>query len=513
MARPPHPLFRPRLAALVLALALAGCTLDPDYQRPDLPTAPEYPSRDAAYQRDRAHQPPPGAEPAAADLVGWRRVFPDPRLQKLIALALDNNRDLRVAVLNIAGAQAQLGVQQANLFPMINATASPAVLSEPTAAVSPTNGAGTGHAIYKLYSAGVGFANYELDVFGRIRSLTRAAAEQYLNAVDTRRSVQISLVAEVADAYITLRGDEAELAVAKQTLDSQLRSYDLTKQLVDRGASTLLTLRQAETTVDTARASVAQFTRQAAQDKNALTLLVGAPLPDDLPPGRNLGGQDILGNLPAGLPSELLTQRPDITAAEHALLAANAQIGAARAAFFPKITLTGSDGLQSSDLQKLFTSGATTWTFQPTITLPIFTWGQNQANLDFAKVQKSVEIATYEKTIQTAFREVSDALAARGTYLDQLAAQQKLVDANADSYRLSELRFRNGVDTFLAALIAQQSLFQSQQALLSLKAAQLQNLVTLYKALGGGWYQDTTTPADAAAATPPAPPTLPTSPW
>ncbi len=215
MARLPQRLLRPRRAApIVLALALAGCTLDPDYQRPDLPTAPEYPSRDAAYQADRAHQPPPGAEPVPADLVGWQRVFPDPRLQKLIALALDNNRDLRVAVLNIAGAQAQLGVQQANLFPMINATASPAVLSEPTAAVSPANGSGTGHAIFKLYSASVGFANYELDVFGRIRSVSRAAAEQYLNAVDTRRSVQISLVAEVADAYITLRGDEAELAVA-----------------------------------------------------------------------------------------------------------------------------------------------------------------------------------------------------------------------------------------------------------------------------------------------------------
>jgi multidrug efflux system outer membrane protein len=265
--------------------------------------------------------------------------------------------------------------------------------------------------------------------------------------------------------------------------------------MFENGTTTLLSLREAQTTVDTARASVAQYTRQVAQDVNALTFVVGAPIPDDLPAGRDLVHQDIMADLPAGLPSSLLTQRPDVMAAEHTLLSANALIGAARAAFFPSITLTASGGLASNTLNELFTHGGETWLFEPTITVPIFTWEQNEANLDYAKVQKRIDVATYEKTIQTAFREVADGLAARGTYLDQLAAQQELVDAYSDAYRIAILRFRAGADGYLPALDTQQSLFSSEQTMVSLKEAQLQNLVTLYKALGGGWYADTPTDA------------------
>jgi multidrug efflux system outer membrane protein len=301
----------------------------------------------------------------------------------------------------------------------------------------------------------------------------------------------VSLVAEVANDYITLLADQEQLVVASDTLRAQNQSYGLTQAMFDAGATTMLSLREAETTVDSAQSTVAQYTRQVALDDNALTLDVGAVIPADLPPPEDLVHQGIMAEIPAGLPSDLLTQRPDIIAAEHTLLSANAQIGAARAAFFPSIALTASGGVASATLSKLFTPAAETWTFAPTITIPIFTWEQNQANLDYAKVEKRIDIATYEQTIQTAFREVADGLAARGTYLDQLASQQALVRASAEAYHLADLRFRVGSDSFIETLTTQQALFQSEQTLISTKAAQLQNLVILYKALGGGWYADT----------------------
>ncbi len=416
----------------------------------------------------------------------------------MIRIALQNNRDLRVAVANIGAAQGLFKAQGGALFPAIAATGSADILGEPTTTALPlTGGLGSGHETVRIYSAGIGFTKYELDLFGRLRSLTRAQYELLMNAVHTRWSVQISVVAAVGNAYITLLADEAQLGVARQTLDLQGRSYALTKALFNRGATNLLTLAQAETTVDTARASVAQFVRQVAQDKNALTLVVGAPLPETLPPGRDLLTQDIMSNLPAGLPSRLLTHRPDIMAAEHTLLSDNALIGAARAAFFPQITLTASGGLQSNILHRLFTAGAETWTFSPNVTIPIFTWGSNEGLLENAKFVQQADLAAYEKTIQTAFREVSDALAARGTYLDQLAAQDQLVKSNRTAYQIADLRFRTGTDDFLATLQAQQALFKAQQDLIALKALQLQNLIALYKALGGGWY-DTTLQGAAA---------------
>lgn len=485
----------PGLAPLSLALlSLAGCTLDPAYHRPALPVASQYPSAAAAYQSDRAHQP---AEPSPipADLVGWRQVFTDPRLQALIALSLENNRDLRIAILNIAASQAQFLSERANLFPLIDATTTatlegyPSVNAEPLSA--PPASSDAVHTTTYTYGANLGFTAFELDVFGSIRSKTRSQLQLYFSQIETRRSTQISLVAEVANDYVTLLADEEQLTIAQQTLVAQTRSFAITNAMFENGTTTLLSLREAQTTVDTAKASVAQYTRQVAQDENALTLVVGTPIPDDLPAGRDLVHQDIMADLPAGLPSSLLTQRPDIMAAEHTLLSANALIGAARAAFFPSITLTASGGVASNTLNELFTPAGETWLFEPTITVPIFTWEQNQANLDYAKIQKRIDIATYEKTIQTAFHEVADGLAARGTYLDQLAAQQELVDAYSDAYRIALLRFRAGADGYLPTLDTQQSLFSAEQTMVSLKEAQLQNLVTLYKALGGGWYADT----------------------
>ena len=498
---------------VLAALSLAACTLDPAYHAPFLPTASQYPSQDAAYQEDAAHQSgAPAAAPAA--LLGWRAVFTDPRLQALIALALQNNRDLRVAIFNVAASQSSFRAQRAELFPAINADTDATLEGLSTSAAEPELAQSSGstiptqakHSTYREYSAGIGFASYELDMFGRVRSLTRSQYQQYLSEADTRRSVQISVVAEVANDYITLLADQDELKLAQATAQSQARLVGLTQAMFDQGVSSQLNLFEAQTGEDTATASVARYQRQVAQDENALTLVVGTPLPANLPPGADLAAEGIMADLPDGLPSDLLSRRPDVMAAEHTLLAANAQIGAARAAFFPSISLTGNGGLASASLNKLFDSAAQTWTFAPQVTIPIFTWGQNQANLDNATAEKNVDLARYENTIQTAFREVSDGLAARGTYLDQLAAQQADVDAFSGAYQLAELRYRTGADTYESALETQQSLFSAQQTLISLKAEQLQNLVTLYEALGGGWYATTPAPAAIAAAAPVAQP-------
>ncbi len=289
--------------------------------------------------------------------------------------------------------------------------------------------------------------------------------------------------------------DQELLRLTQNTLDSQQGSFKLTQMSYDGGIATGLDLRQAQVSVETARANLAQYTRQVAQDQNALVQLIGAPLPADLPSGSGLDEQQLLADLSAGLPSDLLTRRPDILAAEHNLLAANASIGAARAAFFPSITLTGSYGTASSQLSGLFDHGSTAWTFSPQISVPIFNAGANIANLDLANIEKNIYIAQYQQTIQTAFREVSDALAGRGTLDSQIAADQALVDATSDSYKLSDMRFRNGVDNYLSVLDSQRSLYSAQQTLISVKLARLQNLVTLYKALGGGWSEQGT--ADA----------------
>jgi multidrug efflux system outer membrane protein len=479
-------------ANIGLLTGIGGCTLEPHYQRPEAPVSQQWPSGTAFAGASVGASNNTAPPPAAGD-IGWREFFTDPRLQKLIELALRHNPDARIAALNIAAARAQYQMQRADLFPTIAATGFEQVQKYPAnvagiaAGSSGAVGSGGGSYTSRYYDVGIGFTSYEIDLFGRIRSLNHRRLQQYLGFIETRRSTQISLVAEVANAYMTLLADQELLRVTHDTLSSQEASYKLTQMSYDGGIDTALDLRQAETSVDTARANLAQYTRQAAQDQNALVLLLGTPLPADLPPGAGLDEQKLLEGLPQGLPSDLLVRRPDILSAEHNLIAANASIGAARAAFFPSITLTGSYGTASTQLSGLFDHGSTAWTFSPQISLPIFAGGANVASLNLAKVEKNINIAQYEQTIQTAFREVADALAGRDTLDSQIAADEALVEATSESYRLSDMGFRGGVNDYLSVLDSQRSLYAAQQTLIGVKLARLQNLVTLYKALGGGW--------------------------
>jgi multidrug efflux system outer membrane protein len=474
------------LSAAFIA-ALAGCTLMPNYERPAAPIAAAYPTGPAYHSANQTPVPPGGV--ATSD-VGWREFFTDPLLQDLIALSLQNNRDLRVAALNVEAARAQYRIQRAELLPTVGVGAQSSAQRTP-ADLSPSGNATTSHS----YQIGASVASWELDLFGRIRSLNEQALQLYLAQDETRTATQLSLVSEVASAYLTLRSDQELLQLTRDTLKSQRDSYDLTKQSYDNDIATALDLSQAEVSVRTAERNQSQFERQVAQDMNALVLLLGNPLPQDVqakletPAGMN----DALmpTTLPAGLPSDLLERRPDIRAAEHQLEAANANIGAARAAFFPTISLTADAGAASASLGRLFKGGQGVWSFAPQITMPIFAGGSLEANLDLSKVQKRIEVASYERAIQSAFRDVADALAGRGTIDDQIRAQQLLVQANQRAYDLSQQRFRQGVDSYLNVLDSQRSLYDSQQILVQTRLARLTNLVDLYKALGGGWTEHT----------------------
>jgi len=471
------------LAAAVATL-LGACTLEPHYQRPPAPVP--------------AVQGGTASDAIAAD-IGWREFFPDPQLQQLIALALEQNRDLRVAALNVQSAQAQYRIQRAELFPTVDASGVEQVQHIPirvlTSGLPPALLAGaplpTGGVTEHTYNVGVGFTSYELDLFGRIRSLSHAALQQYFSSGETQRSVQLTLVAEVATAYLTVQTDQTLLDITRDTLKSQEDSYALTQKMFNGGTTTELALRQAETTVDTARANLAQYNRQLAQDRDALQLLLGAPIPDGIDFSGGLDRGNMVAELTEGIPSDVLVRRPDVLAAEHQLMAANAEIGAARAAFFPAISLTGNFGTESTQLSGLFKAGSRAWSFSPQISVPIFAGGANVANLQATKFARDTAVAQYEKAIQTAFREVADALVARGTLDEQLAAQQALVDASAVAYRLADMRYRGGVDSYLSALVAQVSLYSAQQQLQTVRLLRLQNLVTLYKALGGGLREHT----------------------
>ncbi|MNF32427.1 Toluene efflux pump outer membrane protein TtgC precursor [compost metagenome] len=462
------------LASIAVAtLLLSGCSLIPAYQQPPAPMASQWP-------QGQAYAPAEAAASAAAE-QGWRDYFRDPALQQLIETALLNNRDLRVAVLNIEAYRAQYRIQRADLLPALSADGGGSRQRLP-ADVEQTGGAG----ISSQYSATLGVSAYELDLFGRVRSLSQQALEIYLSSEEARRSTQISLVASVATAYLTWQADQALLQLTEDTLAAYEQSYQLTLRSSEIGVASALDLSQSRTSVEAARVKLAQYQRLVAQDRNGLTLLLGSGLPADLPASQPLDAE-LLSQVPAGLPSDLLQRRPDILEAEHLLKAANANIGAARAAFFPSISLTANAGSLSPDLSGLFGGGSGTWLFQPQISLPIFTAGSLRASLDYSKIQKDIGVARYEQSIQIAFQEVADGLAARQTYQRQLQAQRDLVEANQDYYRLAERRYRIGIDSHLTFLDAQRSLFSAQQALITDRLAQLTSEVNLYKALGGGW--------------------------
>jgi multidrug efflux system outer membrane protein len=460
-----------RTLTLALAAALAsGCTMIPSYERPAAPVAADFPN--AA----------PAAAATPADAIAWRDYFADNRLREAIALALTNNRDLRVAALNIEKARAQYRIQRADLFPAVGATGSQ------NAARLPGDLTSSGEAeVNRSYSATIGFSAYELDFFGRIRSLNAQALETYLGTEEARRSAQISLVAEVANTWLTLAADRERLALARSTYAARQKSHDLTRRSFDAGAVSALDLHQAQTLMESARADAARYRSFVAQDENALALVVGAPVPAELLPDTLTDSISAVAELPAGVPSEVLTRRPDILQAERALRATNASIGAARAAFFPSISLTAAAGSASSTLGGLFDGGSGTWSFMPQIRIPIFEAGRLKASLEVAEVQRDINIAQYEKAIQIAFREVADALAERATLTEQLDARRKLVEATAASFRLSEARYKGGVDSYLGLLDAQRTLYSAEQDLIGVRLSEDANRVTLYKVLGGGW--------------------------
>jgi multidrug efflux system outer membrane protein len=415
-----------------------------------------------------------------ADLP-WQEFFVDPQLRQLVGMALANNRDLRIAALNIERSRSLYQISRADLFPQVDA------IGEGSGRRVPADLSGNGAAeTIHQYRADLAVTAYELDLFGRVRSLNDQALQEYLATAEARRSVQISLVAEVAANYLALAADRERLALARETLASHQVSYDLSRSRFEAGVASALDLNQARASVEGARAEIARYTTLVAQDENALNLVVGAPVPKELLPASLSSTMTALQDFAPGLPSEVLLRRPDILQAENQLIGYNANIGAARAAFFPRIVLLSTIGTGSSELSGLFEDGSLVWSFVPTVTLPIFDAGRNRANLQVAEADRAIAVARYEQAIQTAFREVADALARRGTIDEQLLAQQALTEATAESYRLSQARFEKGVDNYLAVLVSQRFYYGAQQNLISARLDRLANQVTLYRALGGG---------------------------
>lgn len=460
------------LTLLGMILAMGGCSLAPNYVRPAAPIPSAWPAEAA----------PQGGAPSAAGAVElpWREFFTEPRLRSVIELALANNRDLRVSALNVEKAQALYRIQRSDLFPTVNAVLGGEKYRLPEK-MSPTGEAQT----VSQYSVNLGVTAWELDFFGRIHSLKTSALNQYLATEQARRAAQISLVAAVAQQYLALAADTENLKLSQATMAAQKSSYDLILIRRDSGMGTDLELSQAGSQVEAARADLARYRGLVAADKHALDLLAGTTVPPDMTPD-GLGAVTQMIDLPGGVPSGVLLSRPDILMSEFQLQAANANIGAARAAFFPRIALTTGAGFLSNELSVLFDSGSRTWNFAPQVSLPIFDAGRRKARLKGAVVDRDISIAQYEKAIQSAFREVSDALTLRRTLVDQLDAQQSLVNSLGDSFRLSEERYRAGIDGYLGVLVAQRALYAGQQGLVQVRLARQVNLVNLYKVLGGG---------------------------
>lgn len=458
---------------LLLGIAPMGCTMAPKYARPAAPVPAEWPSGPAYAPVGTTNAP------AVPDL-GWREFFADEKLQQVIGMALTNNRDLRIAVLNVERARAMYGIARSELFPIVNANGKGSKAQVP-ADLSSTGGRQT----VERYDANLGVASWEIDFFGRIRSFKDRALEEYLATEQARRSAQILLVSSVANAYLALAADRENLKLSGTTLRAQQEAYDLVKRRYQLGLATELDLFRAQTPLEVARRDVAIYTQRVAQDENALNLLVGSPTASELLP-TELSGITPPKEIGAGLSSEVLLLRPDVLGAEHQLKAANADIGAARAAFFPRISITAAAGTASSDLSGLFKSSSGAWSYAPEIVMPIFdarTWSAHRA----AKVQREIAVTQYEKAIQSAFREVADALAVRGTVDQQVAAQESLVKASSETYRLANSRYDKGIDSYLGVLDAQRSLFAAQQVLVFLHLEKLASQITLYTVLGGGW--------------------------
>jgi NodT family efflux transporter outer membrane factor (OMF) lipoprotein len=450
-----------------LVAALGGCmSLAPKYERPAAPVAAAFPAVPGAPL-------PASTASESATAIEWQRYFADARLRGLIEQALANNRDLRVALLNIEQARAQYQIRRADQLPTVNLGA------------SGSRAATSNDSISSNYQVGFAVSAFELDLWGRVRNLSEAALAQFLATEEAQRATRISLIASVANAYLSVLADDELLALTDKTLQSRIAAQKLVQLKYENGVVSKLDQQLANSLVDSARVTLAQLQRQRAQDVNLLTLLVGQPLPADSMAGATLA-QAAFVDLPAGLPSDLLASRPDIRAAEQQLIAANANIGAARANFFPRIALTASAGTASNELSGLFKSGSFGWSFAPQMLLPLFDSGRNAAALASARVGRDIAVAQYERSIQTAFREVSDTLAGQATFSEQLRAQRAVADAEGERFKLSELRYREGAASYLDYLDAQRSLFAAQQAAVQANLQRLQNQVALYRVLGGG---------------------------
>lgn len=457
----------------VLAIFAGGCTLAPRYTRPASPVPNAWPAGEA-YRRSAAAETAP-----AAHALGWRAFFADEKLCKLIATALESNRDLKLAALNVERARAMYGIQRAELLPPVYAA------GNGSKARVPADLSMTGKSyVAEQYSVNLGVSAWEIDFFGRIRSMKDQALEEYLATAQARHSAQIALVSAVAQAYLALAADREALKLARSTQEAQQATYDLIRKRYDVGLATELDLMRVKTQVENARRDSALYLEQAAIDENALNLLLGAPAQSTLLPA-DLSGVVTPREIACGLPSDVLLGRPDIQQAEHRLKGAYANIGAARAAFFPRIALTTAFGTASNELSGLFETGSRAWSFGPQVALPIFD-ARIWPALKVSKIDREITLVGYEKAIQTAFKEVADALAIQGLVDEQLAAQQSLVEALAETYRLCDARYARGIDNYLGVLDAHRSLFAAQQGLVALRLAKLANQIRLYAVLGGG---------------------------